>query len=252
MESRWLRFIGGKKKEFSALGLPVVRLFSAEARVSVLSIMDCRIMTPPRVGMPYDCVLDFKAHLEDRMVLVFDVARQQECLLTCYGWEGGRKSFYHLMTVEQDPLILTCNEKTVVIETPCRNQPPKCIVELGACTGAMSVGPQFLGATTLASLDSNRLACDHLSHNSHGVVHHVTSLTQTLFVISIPACLGFLVNLTPLRGSCCIKLIHDQRLFGQGFVPSFSCKHRLVFWSVSQVPRLIPISSRVWLLWHRS
>ena len=153
----------------------MVRLFSAEARVSVF-IMDCRIMTPPRVGMPYDCVLDFKAHLEDHMVLVFDVARQQECLLTCYGWEGGRKSFYHLMTVEQDPLILTCNEKTVVIETPCRNQPPKFIVELGACTGAMSVGPQFLGATTLASLDSNRLACDHLSHNSHGVVHHADLL----------------------------------------------------------------------------
>lgn len=133
-------------------------------------------MPPPRVGTPYDCVLDFKANLDERMVLVFDVAQQQECLLSSFDWKGGRKSFYHLMTVDLDPLILACNEFTVVLETPCRNLPPKHIVELGACTGAMSVGPQFLGASTLASLDSNRLACDHLSCNAHGAVHHADLL----------------------------------------------------------------------------
>ena len=75
-----------------------------------------------------------------------------------------------------DPLILTCNASTVVMETPCRNVQPKSIVELGACTGAMSVGPLFTGASILASLDFNSLACDHLAINSHGVVHHANLL----------------------------------------------------------------------------
>ena len=147
-------------------------------------------MMPPRMGSSYDCVLDFGSSCDDRMVKVYDVARHQECLLTNFEWKGGRKSFYNLEILETDPLtIMAFQGATVVIDVPCRNVQPNFVVELGACTGAMSVGPCFLGATTLASLDSNRLACDHLAKNSHGVVHHANLLDPTA-TRDLHACVG--------------------------------------------------------------
>ncbi len=159
-------------------------------------------MLPPRVDTPYDSVMELKSICDNRMVLVFDIARQTECLLTNFSWEGGRKSFCSLSVMETDPLtILAFNESSVVFDVPCRNVQPNFVVELGACTGAMSVGPNFLGATTLASLDFNSLACEHLANNSHGVVHHA-NLLDPKATRDLHACIGPVPHVTMYGFPC--------------------------------------------------
>ena len=220
-------------------------------------------MAPPQLGLSYDGVFDFLDYCDNQMVKVFDVAQQSECLLTNFQWVGGRKTFYHLVTLEIEPLtVLTFVDTSVAIDAPCLDVMPWDLVELGACTGAMSVGPQFTGARPRASLDVNRLACDHLASNNHGCVHHADLLDTKpkLHVISMLAwapflmslCLGSLVSPIRLRGCSCIKLIHVPWSFGPDFGPFSSCRLVLVSWSVSL--GLLPIQTfmLVSLLSHRS
>ena len=211
------------EKQVSALVLPGVSLLSTEARVIVVA-MDSRICAPPCLDVPYDSVLDFRNKCDDSMMMVYDVARKRECLLTNFMWDGGRKTFYHLTVLEVDPwTILSCNESTVVLDVPNRNIQPMHVVELGACTGAMSVGPHFLGASTLASLDINRLACEHLSCNSHGVVHHA-DLLDPKSTRDLHACIGSVPHVTMYGFPC-------QPYSSQGFKLHQADPRSKAFWA---------------------
>lgn len=181
-------------------------------------------MAPPQLGLSYDGVFDFLDYCDNQMVKVFDVAQQSECLLTNFQWVGGRKTFYHLVTLEIEPLtVLTFVDTSVAIDAPCLDVMPWDLVELGACTGAMSVGPQFTGARPRASLDVNRLACDHLASNNHGCVHHA-DLLDTKATRDLHASVGSLPHVTLFGFPC-------QPYSTQGLQLHQADPRSLVFWA---------------------
>lgn len=159
-----------------ARGLPGVSLLSTETR-DLVAPMDSRIIDLPMVGGRYTCVLDPICMLDDQMVKVFDVARSCEGLISNVKWDGGRKTCYDLVVTEVDPLILTVDAESWMVDIPdVMGSFTTNIVELAACTGAMSIGPMFVGACPLASVDINPLACEHLRLNQHGRVFQLDLL----------------------------------------------------------------------------
>ena len=160
-----------------ALDLPGVNLLSTDTRDLVFA-MDGRILEVPILGCRYTSVFDPICTMDDRMIKVYDVGRQCESLVTNFSWVGGRKTCYDLVVSDTEPcVVLMVDDDSWLVDTPdVMRSFTSNIVELAACTGAMAIGPMFVGARPMASLDVNPLACEHLRLNQHGVVHQLDLL----------------------------------------------------------------------------
>ena len=151
----------------------MVSLLATEDRDPVAIMpLDERIHAVPMVGVPYDSVFEPLGQCDDHLLKVFDLARHRECLLSNIQWKGGRQTIYGLVVNEVDPIVmLACDESTVCVSSPpLMGTFAPHVVELGACTGAMAIGPMFVGARVAACVDNCNLACQHLRLNQHGAV----------------------------------------------------------------------------------
>ena len=148
-------------------------LLTTEDRDPVVTMpLDERIHAAPMVGKPYDSVFEPVGQFDDQLLKVFDLARHCECLLSNIQWSGGRRTIYGLVVHETEPIvILAGSEETVSVSSPVlMGTFAPHVVELCACTGAMAVGPMFVGAKVAACVDHCNLACQHLVLNQHGLV----------------------------------------------------------------------------------
>ena len=197
---------------------------STETRDFVLA-MDGRILEIPKLGCRYTCVLDPIGMMDNRMMKVFDVARRQESLITNVSWLGGRKTCYDLLVSDTDPCVLVVDDDSWLVDTPdVMESFTSNLLELAACTGAMAIGPMFVGACPLAAVDCNPLACEHLRLNQHGMVFQLDLLDpattrrlhQSLGTVSQVTLFGFPCQPHSSQGSQLGQLDPRAQVFWAG------------------------------------
>lgn len=124
--------------------------------------VDPRILPPPAYGTDYSSVFKLMEVIDDSMVKMWDLGQQQEMLLMG-PWEyGDVTTIYNLRLVDHELMMLAPGPNTKAFDasrSPVRFSPR--LVELCAGTGAMAVGPSFLGCHVVASADHTPLACQH-------------------------------------------------------------------------------------------
>ena len=143
---------------------------TANTRDLVDMPLDDRIVPPPLLGFSYSSVFKFVDTLDDDMVKIFDLAQQREMLLLGASWSGGCRTLLELEVWDMDPICLGFVSSSSILEFLPSTNFSTALVELCAGSGAMGVGPMFLGAEVKAAVDHNRLSCSHLRRNHHGVV----------------------------------------------------------------------------------
>ena len=132
--------------------------------------LDPRIVSPPSLGTSYSSVFKPLESLEDGFIKVFDIAQQHEMLLMGVSWSDGLRTILDLEVCEVDPIFLGFSPKSSIFEFQGSTGFATSVVELCVGSGAMGIGPMFLGAETKVAVDYNKLACTHLRRNQHGMV----------------------------------------------------------------------------------
>eukprot|EP00438_Fugacium_kawagutii_P031979 Skav207040 [mRNA] locus=scaffold975:198961:208505:- [translate_table: standard] len=194
--------------------------------------LDHRILAAPVVGTPYDSVFTWLGLADEKMIQAYDVAQQREVLI--HGsWEGGATvTIYNLHLVDAELMIFAMDADTQVFESKRSDTifTPR-LVELCAGTGAMGVGPLFLGCQVVASVDHSPLACRHLELNGHGSVHQL-DLNLPSTALTLHECVGT-EPVTLLLGFPC------QPFSRQGSQAGQDDPRSLTFWSALRIAFLL-------------
>ena len=194
--------------------------------------LDPRIIGPPCIGELYCGVFDYVEAIDDGLVKVFDIGMKREALLTGVSWDEGRRTLLNLQVVDDEILCLSFVEHSqMLVFRHDRNTFSKTTVELCAGSGAMGIGPLFLGAEVKVAVDSNRMACDHLRSNNHGTVIEKSILDPSI-VHDIYELLGE-TPATFLAGYPCQPHSHQGMRLGQ------QDPRAKVFWAVLRLSFLL-------------
>ena len=152
--------------------------------------LDPRILPPPASDSGYCSVFAFMDRLDDQMVKVWDLAQHQECCITGMHWMGNKMTIMDLAWIDADLNLFCATDATKAFSVDhSLNDFSNGVVEICAGTGSMGVGPLFMGAKILASVEVNALACDHLRRNQHGKVFE-RDLSDPLLVWDLHQHLG--------------------------------------------------------------
>ena len=130
----------------------------------------CPFQPLPLLGHRYTSVFWLEGAHDDVPLRVWDLSCASASLSGVQLPMVNRFTAYDLVVMSEDPLVLVADECTWVVPyfEPCALATK--VIELCACSGAMSYGPEYLGAQVLASFEVNSFACDHLRRNQRGVV----------------------------------------------------------------------------------
>ena len=130
-------------------------------------LFDGRLVPPPRVGSRFSSVFRLDTSGDDELLL-FDLCgtscsisgRPVGLAFPCAG--------YDLMVVQINPLQLLADDESWFSTGLSSQLPgfPRSIVDVCSGMGSMSLGPKFLGCDTIAYLEINQLALEHLRRNS--------------------------------------------------------------------------------------
>ena len=133
-------------------------------------VESCPFQPPPQVGLRYTSVFELASTRTEVPVKVWDLSNTLASIAGLPLPVAETFTAYDLIVLQSDPLVLGGDEKSWVVPHRVHDGLTPNLVELCACSGAMGLGPSFLGARVLASFEKNDLACAHLVRNRHGIV----------------------------------------------------------------------------------
>ena len=197
-----------------------------------MSLADsCPFQPLPCLGGRYSSVFTFEGISDDQCIQVWDLRRAAASLHGMKAPESSRFTAYDLLVTKVDPLCLLVDEVSWIVPRSTPTTMAPWVIEVCACSGAMGLGPMFMGANVLASFELNDLAIDHLRRNKHGMVFQ-----------------GDLTNDADIRAFH--ALIHDKHY---GLLAGFPCQpfsvqgrqrghddpRSLVYWAVLRAMALL-------------
>ena len=155
--------------------LPAGQSVSAESRVVVSHAMATSIFgtSMDELGASVTGVFEIVEPLDHDGCMGMHIPTGCSVLIFGAALAPGRVSIYEGTLADLHPRTITLGPDAWWIQQEtCSDLSPK-ILDLCAGFGAMGLGAKYLGASTIVSVDSNRLAAEHLLLSAHGSVLHL-------------------------------------------------------------------------------